>query len=423
MADVNGFEILSDIEEVIREEWTLITTNEVEKNSYLWDFFKYSHKSVSQGRIDIKYKVQSLNAGGPVLERGTIPEADARVFEGGYARTRYMYYPLELSGPEIWESKTANNMIDTVSDAMMDVKDTAAADFNRMFVKDGSGVKGLVATVTGSGPSTIKIDVTGLGTSIIHFSRGEKISVRDASTIGTVHLNAVTITSVDYENDQFVVAEDASALAAGDKIFRELGYDAGYKLDMVGIDGHIGVGNLDYGNYQGQDRTAAGREYLRSYVEGTAGSATALTKARWMKVIKNMKKLNGGKHTVDTILTTPGVNESMYLLLEADQQPVESVVSETGFEEKLKFVYRGRRYELAVSEDMTPETMYFINKKSFQIRSSRDLMWDGSINGGKLEGNRTSDIQWQRMVMYANLICYDPKSNGRMNGVKESDIT
>lgn len=419
-------ELLTDLSEILREELVPSATKQLHDGSYLFDFFNYSNKGVDQEEIKIVYRVQRNRGGGARKIDDTLPEAGKRAWAQGTEGIRKFYYPVELSNVAIAGAKTPAAMINVASDAMEDTAIAAKHDLNRMFTKDGSGRMGLVASAAHTGTTiTITINVTYTGTSILHFARGKVITIRDSAAETTIHAEEREITSVQVMDNTFKftgTSDEASAMAAGDFIYTHGAYDSSYDLELIGIGAHISSSNPAAGTYQGLDRTAAGNEHLLPYVN-TNGSARHLTEALLTATIKNANKNNGGNLGADVFMTTPGVRNAYTLLLEANKQTYNPVVSDSGFDSKVKFVYDGKNYTMATSEDMPPMTLFLINKSSFSVRYTRKLGWDDMVEKGGWAYEKGKDVRWQRFVGYFNLCCTDPKANAKLDNITEDAIS
>lgn len=415
-----SLEVLNDLANAIEEKIIMPEVKTVEDRSYMWDFFQYSYKDMMQETIKIVYQTEYDHSGGPVGERGTIMDADRRAFARGQATTRKLYYSMDLSGWELYEAKEPKNMINVVKNCVVSRRKTMIQDFNRQFHGDGSGRIAEIASISGSAPTTITINpATG---SILHFAKNMYIEVRDNANEATVHVSNVRIASVDVLNNAFTIAEADPGFAATDYIYKYGYYDAAYKEVMMGIKGIINTADPAYGSFQGIDRDAAGNEYNKGYVDNNSGTPRPLTSILMMETVDNIDMLSGGEG-LDTIITEPKIRQSYALLLEAANQPITNIPSTSGTKEKLSYQYAGKTYVLNIVADSLAGAIYYFPKKVFEIRASRKLGLDKNLNHGKWVGGHNQDIIFQRFVIYANLICTDPKATGVLKDLTQGAIS
>ena len=384
--------------------------------TFLLDQLKTSSKDVNGRQILIKHKLWRNRSAGTFSERGNLPTAKSRGFKESHAELKYFSVPVDFSGQELRLTKGKEQHIDLIADGFEDAMKGGLEEMNFILWNDGSGRRCQVnGALTSDGTNTT-----------VTFDNGSRFWMFDRMSINfgtdTVDYEIISVPTAT----TFVVAGTAcydayvaGTIADDDWIYRSGGYDASYALDPWGLKIHVGTTNGVHSDYQGLDRTAAGYEWLKAYVNGS-GSTTVLTSLLLQRHIRTHKQKNG--EYPDLIICDPPSLGSFILLLEnTNGGGTDYVVSKTGFAKDIKFVYAGQEMTLRVADDCWPYSFYFLTKKALEIREGFKLQWDME-GGGKLVRDKDTDTYWGRMLWYLNMICLNNRQLSLLTGIKPDAI-
>jgi hypothetical protein len=372
--------------------------------TFLLDQLKTSSKDVNGRQILLYHKLKRNRSAGSYKERGLLPTAKTRVFKESSAELRYIAVPVDFSGQELRQTKNKGAKIDLIADGFDDAMKGALDEVNFMLWNDGSGrrcqVNGTPSYDAGTGNTTVTFDH---GSSMWIFP-GMGVQFGNYELSAATEYEVVSVPT----STTFVVKGDVSAIADDTWVFRYGAYTSGYDMDPWGLKIHVGEDNGVHSLYQGLDRTAAGYEWLKSYYNDNNGSGRYLSSILLIQHIRTHKQQTG--EYPDLIICDPATFGAFVLLLESKGSGTDYVVSKTGFAKDVKFVYAGQEMTLRVADDCWPGHMYFLTKKSLEIREGFKLQWDME-GGGKLVRDKTTDTYWGRMLWYMNMVCLTNRAN------------
>lgn len=379
--------------------------------TFLLDLIKSSSKDVNGRQILIKHKLWRNRSAGTFSERGLLPLAKGRGFTESSQTLRFFSVPVDFSGQELRLCKGKEQHIDLIADGFEDAMKGGLEEANFIFWNDGSARRCQVVSSSYSGS-------TGLTT--VTFDGGSPLWLFDrmdvnfgASTVAWEIISVPTATT-------FTVLGDCSAEATNDVwVYRNKGYKADFSLDPLGLKAHCNTGNGVHSLYQGLDRTAAGNEWMKSYLNVT-GSDRVLTSLLLQQHIRTHKQKTG--EYPDTIICDPPTLGSFILLLEKDRAGAEYVVDKMGFKKDIKFVYAGQELTLRVADDCWAKSMYMFSKNVIEVREGYKLQWDME-GGGKLVRDKDTDTYWGRMLWYFNTICLNNRKMSLLGDIKPDAIT
>jgi len=403
-------ETISQIYDILNDDIVNEVFNQFFHEALLLPYIK---KKTTKGRqILLKHRLAGNHGSGFRSERATLPTAKARYFEETSLSTKYWYAAVSITGQEIYETEGKGAMIDVVMDALEDTYNNGLLDLNRVLWGDGSGriaqVNG-TPVYDGSTYTTITFD----NGSPFHFFERMDVTFGTSST-------AYEIVEVDIENKTIKVEGDLSTTVLdNDWIYKSGAYAASLDTEAMGLKGHISASNPPSGTYQGKDRTATGWTWLQAYEKDMAGAAiSSLALTQFIDQIRS----RGGVYPTH-LFTEMGVRNSYVLLLQSENQPVEKIVDETGFTDKLKFIYAGRPLTLEVLPDAPEGSIYAFNADNILLYESKPLGWDTTEGNPKLARSSTTDVFEGRISWYFNTAGYKPKTTGVMSDIKRNSIT
>jgi hypothetical protein len=385
--------------------------------TFLLDQLKTSSKDVVGRQILLYHKLQRNRSAGTAKERGTLPVAKTRVFKETSAGLRFFYVPVDFSGPEMRQTRSKGAKIDLIADGFDDAMKGGLEEMNFILWGDGSArrcqVNGSPSYSAGTGLTTVTFDHG----SSHHIFPG--MDVQFSATELADGPTAYEVVSVP-SSTTFTVRGDASAVADDSWVYRYGGYSSGYDIDPWGLQIHVNEDNGVHSLYQGIDRTAAGFEAWKSYYNDNSGSGRYLTSILLIQHIRTHKAFTG--EYPDLIICDPATFGSFVLLLESKGSGTDYVVSKAGFAKDVKFVYAGQEMTMRVADDCPSGSMYFLTKKTLEIREAFKLQWDME-GGGKLVRDKTTDSYWGRMLWYMNLVCLNNMKNSVLKDITGDSIS
>ena len=383
--------------------------------TFLLDQIKSSSKDVNGRQILIKHKLWRNRNAGSFTERGLLSQAKSRGFKESSEKLKFFSVQVDFSGQELALCKGKAQHIDLIADGFEDAMKGGLEEMNFIMWNNGTARR-----------CQCNVDSTyaaGTGLTTVTFDGGSPLWMfaRMDVTFGT-DTTAYEVISVADDGLSFTVQGDATAVALDDAyVYRNGGYIATLDKDPNGLSLHCNTVNQGVsGLYQGLDRTAAGNEWLKAYVNGAYGDATLMTELLLMKHIRTHKAKTG--EYPDFIVCDPPTFSSYVLLLKSGSVGTDYVVDEAGFKKDVKFIYAGQQMTLRVADDCWAQSMYFLTRKALEIREGKKFGWD-MMGGGKLKVDKDTDTYWGRMLWYLNLICLDPKKLSVLAGVKPDAIT
>ena len=382
--------------------------------SIVLDKLKKTSKDVSGRTIKFKYRLGGNAKAGWATERGTLPTAGARQFDEATATLRYFYMPVDISGQELAMPKSGG-VIDLAADALEDTVLMGVHKMDNALLGDGSGrICQLTDLATYSGATEVT-------TCLFDNGKGEQLLVGQNvrfDTDGTDY----EVASVDAYNSTFTVSGDATTDATDEAwVYNGADYVSGFAKVLTGLEMHAAISNNGvHSAYQSFDRTAAGTDFTKPYVNSNSGTDRALTSLLIRRHLQRIKAR--GKMFPNFHLTNEDVLNSYILLLESQAQKIDPMPDETGYKEKYKFVYAGKKAVIEISNKVKAGWWYTLNTNTIEIREMKKMGWDTTGSGGPWEKKFSTDAVWGRVKWYLNMICRNNTQQGVIQDILENSI-
>lgn len=409
-------ESLSQVDDALLDYLVEGVEESIVRESVGIDWMKRSSKNVYGRNILMKTRTKGNAGAGAAPERGTLPRATARVFKEMQAKTRFVYVPVELTGPEMANPQGKKGaVLDLVMDAFADSMENGIHIFDNYFWGDGSG---RLAQINGT-PTY----AAGTGLTTIAFDNGVKEMFLDGQnlTFGT-DTTSYQIDYVDPDSDIIYVTGDCTSVAVDDAwIYNGGDYDSAYDVVPWGLKIHVNTTNGVHSTYQNVDRTATGYYWAHAYMNGNSGVDRPLTSLLMTQHLQKHKR-RAGNRTPTKVYTEDGVLNSYVLLLESLHQPIETFPTEAGTKERYSYIFAGKRMVVESTMKCPQGYIYFLDDKALEIRESYKLQWDKE-GGGKLTKDRNEDTFWGRAKWYYNIICPNPRLLSVMYDITRNAIT
>lgn len=318
-----------------------------------------------------------------VSEGGTIPAADYQKFNSSIVPLKYVYTPIQLSGPVIKATKTdAGSFVravrSEVQGAVMDTKKSINRQIN------GDGRDALAFYVNGTGTGTARVD-DGNG-NVFTYLPADAITVDlvDASDHSTILDAAVALTLSTEQADGYdatygagTVDGSASAGTAGNRYNTADYYVRTGTLgkQLMGLTGIISNGNPPLGNLQGH--AVSGKPWWSSQIVGSYSSMQDLRFPLMQRVISKIGMNSAYDESDVKFIHTSPFGRDKYAEVAANER-------RTVNEMKLDGGFTGLSYNGSIAIIADPDAVIgrynFIVPDALKIVRSMDFEWidDGS---------------------------------------------
>lgn len=321
-----------------------------------------------------------------VSESGTIPDADYQKFNTSIVPLKYVYTPIQLSGPVIKSTKTdagafVRAIRSEVQGAVMDTKKSINRQIN------GDGRDALAFYVSGAGAGTVRVDDG--NSNVFTYLPADAINVDliDATDHSTVLDSNVALTLSTEQSDGYdatygagTVDAGADAGTAGNRYNTADYYVRTGTLgkQLMGLTGIISNGNPPLGNLQGH--AVSGKPWWTSQVVGSYSTMQDLRFPLMQRVISKIG-MNSAYEEGDVkfIHTSPFGRDKYAEVAAAERRTVNSMKLDGGFS---GLSYTGGSGQIAIIAD--PDAVIgrynFIIPDALKIVRSMDFEWidDGS---------------------------------------------
>ena len=385
---------VKDITEVINKEILLLSR--IDKSSEGID---------ATGRravVPLKY---GFNQGvGARAEGGTLPTAGAARFKDTLIYLKYLYGKAKLSGISLKLTASMEGAFGRSIDlAMEDLIDGMKKDVNRQLQLNGTGVMARVVSVAGQ---VVTLDRP-LEDPTKYLAMDMKIDIKTASG-GTVHATAVTIDSVDSDNNNITIVAggDVTAVVAGDVVIRA----SADTYEMMGLAGLFDYTNVD--SLQSISR-ASFPWWKAAYVDSTT---TVVSTDVLRTLIRKVRRFVGSQRKDMAFYTTLELFDKLGSIKENDKRFFKEEEVEGG----LKVVtYLG--VPIFTDPDFYPQSLDLICEKLLCMVSASDFEWAVGVMGNIWQpawvGSSGTDEYEALLFHYANLATYNTRGFATANAL------
>lgn len=350
-------------------------------------------------------------------DKGTF--GDSQVDQPSLAEVtaKFIYALFEISGPTMSATRDTPGAFEEALSLQLENTITGLRlDMSRMAIGDGSGVIGLVQSVTDS--DTVVVD-SPFGLSRYKSNRPVKnilrpnmpLDVIDANTTSTVHGDNLSISSISHTDSGSTIdfsSTDATLTNAADGDF--VTRDGNYNLE---IEGWLGAVDTS-GSYLNISRSGQ-PGWQGTLVDAAGGGAAAVPLSP-----------DHLRDTVDEIMEQTGEMPGFLVCgfkqrrniynLYAPQIRRAPMVLPAGLREgTLEF----DDMPVVVERFFPPEHIGFVNPRFWAHAIDKDTEWIQGLNGTVLHFHRTSDVFTAVLRTYRNMVCRYPATNGLLYGLEE----
>jgi len=402
---------LSQFTDILHDFYIPGLINQFPYEVSLWG--EMAEKPVDGKRFEIRHELGTNQRARAVSERGLLPTAAGDIFDMGYDTTKYIYAPIDVTGPMLHETKGKRQFIDLVSRRFRTTSDGLIQTLDRIMWLDGSGrIARCNGTATYDGTTAL---------TTVTYDGGVSFNILDHMMVnfGT-DTTDYEVVEVDHDGGvTFYVSGNCSGVAVDEAyIYNSLGYESNLYREPMGIKGHVNSANPPAvsENYQNMDRTATGFSWLQAKMTNLAGVITTLAMKKFIDSIRRQSH-----QTPNKFIMSEGVYNSWMLLLESKHQSVSTVVDKLGFT-SLMYVYRGKAMKLETADRCPTGYLYALNTEFLEKRVSRQLGWITDEGNPKMRMKDSYDIFVGYLAIFYNTLCRMCRAQGALYGITEDAI-
>ena len=324
----------------------------------------------------------------------------------GYQDTReamipmkYHYAAVELTGQAIeLADKDYQTFAATLDLEVSSIKKDVSKERNRMFFGNGSGARGVVASVAGqviTVSDAKQLDLNGI------------YDIQTGAT-ATVRQTGITVTNIDYQANTITVTGTLTGVIAGDIIVRVGSYGREWS----------GLGAIMSNTTVFQQIDPATVPVWKAEVKAGQGTISELAMVRMADRIFQ----NGGNTSV--IWTSLGVQRAWFSLLASQKRFVNSTKAEGGFSSVALQTASQGEIPLAVDIDAPAGTAQYVDEKSITLYNAEGYKFMDR-SGSMWQQKRTSagkfDVWEATLKEYSEMGTNRRNTHGIISGITEDN--
>lgn len=363
---------------------------------------------------------RNANAGVGVAESGTIPAADYQKYNSSIVPNKYIYTPIQVTGPVIKASKTdAGSFVRAVRSEVQGAVNDTKKSANRQI--NGDGRDALAFYVSGSGSTSGVVDDGNSNIFSYLLAQAMTLDLVDASDNSTILNSGFTVTLGDEAANGFNITTSAniSGSASAGTGFRYLNGTSGADYfvlsgtlgnQMMGLTGIIAKTNPPLGNLQ--NLAVSGKPWWQSQVVGDWASPQDLRFPLLQRVISRIGMFSGySENDIKFIHTSPYGRDKYVELCANERRTFNTMKLDGGFE---AVSYNG--IALFADPDAQIGRYNFIIPDTLKIVRTSDFDWidDG---GGILRKVSGKDAFEAVLAHYGNLATVARNGLGALVGI------
>lgn len=406
----------SDFANVVMEAYHKKVTNIPNVNDWLYNGIPMEIVNQSgEDKLNVEMQTQLPESAHVSAEGAAALAARVPAFVKGYNYLKKIQSPMRFTEETVFLSKEPHTIVKTLERITQGTIDSYRLLREFMIHQPGTGVLATVVSATGDGSAehTIVVDST-------RFLRvGMGIDIYTSTSPNATNF---TITDVNRETNTIVATDDddgTHTIADADVIYGKGSYVSSSTIVTTrfwsGFETLINDTDTAFGTAltQGFDRDT--QSFAKACVKygDTPGTAQALTTGR-MRAVCDLIGQYGDVNT-ELIYCDSGTLNAWNELLTNKNAPTDPMPAEDGWPAATAFIYNGKRIRVVSKNLAAPETMLFIDPKTFFKYVGGDTGWDTFAGTWQ----KVSGYQmFERMYRgWGQLVCTDFRKNGRLNDI------
>jgi len=376
---------LTSAENALKDAYLEAVTNQLNtKTNPLYAKIKQSNADV-YGKSIIKMAPVGLNGGiGAGSEAGNLPSANGNTYAQFKTSLKNLYGRIQITDKAIRASQnSAGAFVDLLNAEMEGLLTASKFNLGRMLYGDGTGVVGVIASVSGN---------TATLNSVKNIMEGMVVDIYNDTSIAQA---SVRVISVDRANKIVTFATSISA-------------DAGYKLYVQGSkDNEItGLGAIfgDGATLYGLNRASNG--WLKPYI---SSNSQEISDDILQTAIDFLEENSGSN--IDLISCGSGVKRAYIQYLNVYRRAVD-VVDLDGFK-----AISCNGVPMVSDRFVEDDTLYMLDSSKFTLHQLCDWTWIEGDGGTVLHQDAGTPTYSATLVKYADLICDQPNGQAKFTGI------
>ncbi len=317
-------------------------------------------------------------------EDGELPAAGKNRYLSLTAPLKNIYGTIEISDKALRASASAEGaFINLVNAEMEGLVNSAKVNFSRMLYGDGNG---LVAQITDTEDGIVVDDACRL-------FEGMRVDIR-SSTAVVEGGEDVTITSVDYANNEITLSKSVTGVLAGKSLY----VHGAYGNEITGFAALFGTGDV-YGVTRSTE----------SYMQPNRFTVTELTEAVLAEKIGFMEQYFNSRP--DMILCSYKTRAKIGELLASSRMQVATEVLAGGYS---AIMFDG--IPVVADKYCGNDEIYLVNTADFCLAQLCDWAWLEDEDGKILKQVPGKAAYSATLVKYAELVCKKPCGQAKITG-------
>ena len=377
---------LTSAENALKDAYLEAVSNQLNtKTNPIYSKIKQSNADV-YGKSIIKMAPVGLNGGiGAGSEAGNLPSANGNTYAQFKTSLKNLYGRIQITDKAIRASQnSAGAFVDLLNAEMEGLLNASKFNLGRMLYGDGSGVVGVISSVSGN-TATLE--------SVKNIMEGMVIDIYNDASLSQAGLRVI---SVDRANKIVTFTTTISA-------------DAGAKLYVQGSkDNEItGLGAI-FGNsttLYGLNRSANG--WLTPY---TSATSQEISDDILQTAIDFLEENSGSN--IDLISCGSGVKRAYIQYLNVYRRSVD-VIDLDGFK-----AISCNGVPMVSDRFVEDDTLYMLDSSKFTLHQLCDWTWIEGDGGTVLHQDAGTPTYSATLVKYADLICDQPNGQAKFTGIQ-----
>lgn len=351
-------------------------------------------------------------ASGARAELATLPAADIQETQTFEFVPKSLYHALELSGQVIDLSKGDEHAFwEAVDFEVRNGRKDFADYMNRQCYNDGTGIIANITSAANSATQTVS-DSTWLepGMTVVVAAAADGTSGVEKTISTVTHSSGTVVFNSAVDTSTGTWAIFPAGLSTGNVALE-------YGNAIQGLEAAISA-SAAYGGLSAVQRAAA--LWSQATVESLGGALP--DEMAMLRMMHMCQHRGGGK--ISLILTSPGVWRLLGQELKKSsfwQNPVAKI--EFGFSAIIWQSGDNKGGIPIMSDPHCPSgTMYFIDESTFYLAQAKPLGWR-DFDGQVWRANSTVDKYAAELLWRGNVVCINPRGNGKFTNVATDDPT
>ena len=403
------------IQDILKEFYAPAIVNQVYKKAPFWAQVQKRDKGVYGKRVVIPVQTAFSEAvGARTANDYGLPSALRNTYDQAYIYIKRVYGRIQVDGFAIESAKGKGGWVDIVSAETKGVSNAFAIDVDRQTMGNGSGIIGLVASVS---TTAVTVDdpygIASLGSGFNMFRAGMVLDGWDVSETPDVKdINSDPIVSIS--GNVLTMTSDCSALADGDYLTREdvFSTTAANIGEMMGLDGIVDSSDHPLADsFEGIDRDA--NPLWQAYESSTS---QVISEDVIQGLLDSIEQRTDGE-APNLAMTTYALRNKLIDIIRSDRM-IDTMELKGGWK-ALKYIGGNVELPILVHKHCPTGYFYAISLPHITFYTLQNFIWDDK-GGGVVKPVAGYDAYEAWFKMYGNLGTDCCNAHGKLTGLTTS---